>query len=574
MPNTMIRKLNIFTCLLNGLLIILGLYVPFLNLIALVVASYYIVFRFRENELVSFVAFLIPFATIFKLTIPGFSFYNIILICALFRSLLLLNFKIPYKIGISLILFSFFVVVTSLQADLIASLTIACSVFLVVCITANGKKEISFLDIVHFTSFGVILTSVVAALGTGVFSRISPLLGTTTIRLEAGVYYYRFAGLFGNPNHFSFIVSILLASICVIILKKEAKLIDYVIFALLSIFGFMSVSMSFIIAYAFMFVMILYTGIKNGGKRLLQFFAIVAIAVVVLVVFLDTDTLSTIAFRFDGLADKQADVSSMTTGRSDLWLMYLKHFTTDIKTLMVGVGMGAANLSGGASHNFYIEIIYYLDSYSEFDKQSKKKVTRQFMGGKMNSMCGLVWRKAIFIPEAFELPEEKIRNGEDRLQKSIILYCAQTIAYIPKVIYHYKWYPGTQGGDVRRGLLNVELYRDFKAFWSVERRFYDDFGFSMTEKAEYSLQKVTQILGMLEKTYNNKWLKKNDIRSLMETIARDEMFSVLEKEMAECNKRKHIDTMLWLLRKSNHSTLFAYFTLCNLVRRLKYGKGK
>ena len=228
--------------------------------------------------------------------------------------------------------------------------------------------------------------------------------------------------------------------------------------------------------------------------------------------------------------------------------------------------------AGGTTGN--IIKIMEPDSYTEFDEQSKKIVAEQFMGGKMNSMCGLVWRKAIFAFQALELPEKKLRNGEDRLQKSIILYYAQSIAYIPKVIYHYKWYPKTQGGDVRRGLLNAEIYGDFKIFWSVERKFYDDFGFSTEQKARYSLQKIAQILGMLEKTYNNKWLKKNDMCSLTEMIARDDMFSTLENEASGCSKRKHIDTTLRLLNKNSHGALFAYWTLCNFARRLKYGKGK
>ena len=360
MFDMMICKFNTFPFFLVGVLIILGLFVPFLNLIALAGAVYYIVFRLKVNDLVSFVAFLMPFAPIFKLTIPGFSFFNIILLCALFRVLMFFDFKIPYKSGMPLILFSIFAMGTSIRTDLIASLTITCSLFFVSCISIKSPYKIDFLDIVHYTSLGVILTSCVAAIGTDVFFFFFSLLNATTIRLNIGVYYYRFSGLFGNPNHFSFLVSILLASLCVIILKNAAKVLDYVIFALLSIFGFMSVSMSFIIAYACMLIMILYTALKNGGRVLYKLLAVVAVTGVALSAFLDTDTLSTIAFRFSGLMTEQADASSITSGRSDLWLMYLKYLITDIKSLFIGVGIGAGNLPGGASHNFYIEIIYYL----------------------------------------------------------------------------------------------------------------------------------------------------------------------------------------------------------------------
>ena len=356
----MLRRTIPFSYFLIASFIILGLYVPAMNFIALFTAMYMILVA-SKNSLVCITVFILPFATVFKLTIPGFSFFNIILICVLLRVIMLNYYKLSAKSWIVLLLFGCFTVLTSLKADIIACVTVVCSFAFVVCLIDQNNDEIILEDIVFFASLGVIITSIVAKLNVDVFPRLRPLMEeTATIRIEAGEYFSRFSGLMGNPNHYSFLVSVLLAVYCVIIIRNKANLLDLIIFITLSVFGFMSISLSFIFAYIFMILLILCSTFKRDVKDFVKYFMLFGFGLLLCLMFLSKDTFDVIKFRFARIFNENIELSSATSGRSDLWLYYIKHLLTNIPTMILGSGIGSDNLPIGASHNFYIDILYHL----------------------------------------------------------------------------------------------------------------------------------------------------------------------------------------------------------------------
>ena len=356
----MLRQATPFLCFFIAAFIIIGLYVPMMNFIALFVAMYMILVA-SKNSLICIVVFLLPFATVFKLTIPGFSFFNIILIVAILRALMLNNFRLSTKSCMALLLFGCFTVLISLKADIIACVTVVCSFIFVICLMDKNKDEIILGDVVFFASIGVIVTSIVAMLNVDVFPRLRPLMEVAaTIRIEAGEYFFRFSGLMGNPNHYSFLMSILIAVYCVIIIKNKAKLLDFIIFIILSVFGFMSISLSFIFAYIIMVLFVLCSAFKRNMKDFIKYFAIFSFGLFLCLIFLDKDTFDVIALRFVRIFDESSELSSVTSGRSVLWIYYLKYLFANIPTLILGSGIGSGNLPIGASHSFYIDILYHL----------------------------------------------------------------------------------------------------------------------------------------------------------------------------------------------------------------------
>ena len=356
----MLRRTPRLSCFLIAAFIVLGLYVPAMNFIALF-ATLYMILVASKNSLICIAIFLLPFATVFKLTIPGFSFFNIIMICVLLRVLMLNNYKLSAKSGMLLLLFGCYTVLTGLKADIIACVTVVCSFAFVICLMDKNKDEIILEDIMFFASLGVIITSIVAMLNVNVFPRLRPLMEeAATIRIEAGEYFFRFSGLMGNPNHYSFLVSVLLAAYCVIIIKNKAKMLDLIIFITLSVFGFMSISLSFVFAYIFMILLVLCFTLKRDVKDFAKYFVLFCFGLFLCLMFLSRDTFDAIALRFARIFDANSDLSSATTGRSDLWIYYLKYLLTNIPTLVFGVGIGAGNLPIGASHSFYIDILYHL----------------------------------------------------------------------------------------------------------------------------------------------------------------------------------------------------------------------
>src|SRR5699024_8755203 len=54
------------------------------------------------------------------------------------------------------------------------------------------------------------------------------------------------------------------------------------------------------------------------------------------------------------------DIESLTTGRSRIWKEYLSYFAEHAELLVFGRGLGAGLINRSASHNTYIDILYYL----------------------------------------------------------------------------------------------------------------------------------------------------------------------------------------------------------------------
>ncbi len=355
----MSKNKTLFVCLLIAAIIIVGLYVPLFNIVALVIAVLFMLTSTKE-KLVEITFFLLPFASIFKITIPGFSFFNIILLCAVFKVLLLKQFKFSTKMWITLFLFAGYSLVISFGNDLIEWMTVICSISLVMLLMDDRTNQIDLKSICFLVSLSVIITSIIALMGTDVFPRIDPVLKEATIKLAPGEYYQRFSGLTGNPNHYSFLLSILLSSYSVIIVKDKIRIQDFIIFIVLSLFGFMSVSLSFIFTYIFAIGLFIASLLSNGFLNFAKYMLIFGAAMAICLYLMDDEILSVMRFRFDGIIGGETDASSITTGRYDLWIYYLNYLVNDVKALLFGVGVGAHNLPAGASHSFYVDIMYHL----------------------------------------------------------------------------------------------------------------------------------------------------------------------------------------------------------------------
>ena len=58
--------------------------------------------------------------------------------------------------------------------------------------------------------------------------------------------------------------------------------------------------------------------------------------------------------------EKDSSISDLTTGRSDLWTMYLQYFLDNPFKMLVGNGVGLYLLKNAAPHNTYIDFLYQL----------------------------------------------------------------------------------------------------------------------------------------------------------------------------------------------------------------------
>ncbi|MBP5432989.1 hypothetical protein [Ruminococcus sp.] len=350
------RSLNI-ACLIVGGIITLGLYIPLLNILALTICAF-IIIRFSNQFLLCFLTFLLSFSPIFKLNINGFTFFNFIIIGTLCKMLYINNFRISKHLGIFLILFSLYSITISLDTDLLEILTVICALTMSMYLLQEEYDRYSLINILHYLSYGIISTSLIAYFG-NYFPRISPLLDRTRIKLGATLYYYRFSGLLRNPNYYTMLLSIAVAAFCVLFINKKFKSLDFILFILISLFGFMSMSLSFIFTYLITLIITAYEVTKKDVKHSFWGIITVVISLVVIYKLAGTSTINTLLYRLKATSDI-SDLGSATTNRYTIWSNYVSYILSDVKTLLIGNGFKAKNLNGVASHNFYLETLYYL----------------------------------------------------------------------------------------------------------------------------------------------------------------------------------------------------------------------
>lgn len=216
------------------------------------------------------------------------------------------------------------------------------------------SDDYDFEEIIMFFCLGLILASVI-----GLFKDSLPIvksmLKDATVRVDVGEHVQRFAALTVNPNYFSMDVCVALSCMAVLMISKEINAIRLLVFAVLSVFGIMTISKSFLISLVIIVAFFLLGAFKKGGK---SFFGIVTVLVAsgVLVYLFAFESIETYIFRLE--SDSGASLSDITTGRSDLIYIYIKEIIKEIPTLMFGFGLENFIEGLHMPHNTYIEFIY------------------------------------------------------------------------------------------------------------------------------------------------------------------------------------------------------------------------
>lgn len=358
------NRFIIMICLISAGIIILGLYFPYLNFLALAVLCV-AMFRLNKVDILCLLMFNLSFSTIFKINLGGFTFFNLVIVVALVRGLLINNFNIPRKSGIALILLTFYALAISFYVDLIGCVTVLSSLALAAVLYRPNEVKFSLKKIVIFTTWGILGSSGVALMGSYI-PRISFLLNQTTIRLAPGKYYYRFSGLMENPNYYTMFLSLVLAAIAVLILQRKANLMDYIYFIALSVFGFMSLSQSFMITFAVIVILLGWFYMQYKPRYIFYGIMLIISILYIIYILLDKDVITTILFRITSELSSNKGFSAVTSGRTELWMYYIDYLLDNLVVLIFGAGLGAGNLWVGASHNFYIDMLYYLGIIGTF----------------------------------------------------------------------------------------------------------------------------------------------------------------------------------------------------------------
>lgn len=345
---------NIIIYLILAVLMIISLYNHYINIAVLVICAG-IIFTSNRDDIFCLCTFLVPFTPIFKITLGGFALFNIVIVIAIVRLLILNNGRINN--GPILIILIFYVALISINNDLNEVLSFF--IYIVFSVIIFDPFELSFRKTIDCLAIGILITSGIALLK-DYLPNVNTIISDATLRYSPGVYYYRFAGLEGNPNYFTMIVSVVISGLVVFIAKGESKVRDYIFLVLLIVLGLMTASQSFVVGLIVTVVLLIFSPSDKTAKnsKIVAWIGLLICAVAI-VVLLNSDATEALRFRFENLQAAE-NANDITNGRAKLWGKYFEYLFLTPLVLLFGSGIGKANLPGGASHNFFIDIIYHL----------------------------------------------------------------------------------------------------------------------------------------------------------------------------------------------------------------------
>ena len=347
-----IERHKILICLSLVTLIVLGVILTnVFSVLAFIMFALIVIFA-KEQFILCLLLFILPFASLFKLAPETFSIFTFCEVLVIIRIFFTKKVSVSVIVG-GLVYFGYLILGTyirgqALDFEHIKQLENILMLYSLVLMS----KETPFKKIATYYIWGMVLSSFV-----GLYAQGKPIFYEYArhINMDTGEYT-RFCGLAGDPNYYS--VNMIFAFIMLLALrKKETIKVDtfWVLYGILTVFGFLTVSKSFMLMYIIIFAVTMVIVMKKGNpiENCLLALGVVAILGVGLA---DGGLISTVLERLTS----SNNMHELTTGRSTLWEGYMDLLMADPRAMVFGTGLTNHMLNGKGTHNIYIELIYYL----------------------------------------------------------------------------------------------------------------------------------------------------------------------------------------------------------------------
>lgn len=345
-------------CLISAALILGSLRSPLYMLVSLVIICFLIIISSPVDALAQ-LFFLLAFAPVFKAGPTGQTFFNVVILVVIVRYVFAEN-KVKIKSGLLslLLVFLAYNVIIGGTGAAVELIKMFMNMVLIYFVFKHKEKPRLQMMLVYFC-LGIAVASAAALLSESI-PGLKSYLELRNYRLAPGEYLDRFAGLVSSPNYYTMDISIALAGLVGLLIYKKSKLLSLVIIIILSVFGFMSLSLSFLVTYVILAATVLLLLGRLGIGKLLFGILIMVVLLLVVYVLMDKEYLNTLIMRTDNSLVANQTLAGATSGRSDIWLMYMQYFNENAVKTVFGAGLGAASYEGTASHNAYIECVYFM----------------------------------------------------------------------------------------------------------------------------------------------------------------------------------------------------------------------
>lgn len=328
-----------------------GLYVPFISLGLLALQIGWMIFA-DDEDIAALVLFTLPFASIFKYSTDMITLFTIVEI-AVVAIMMFRTKKCSSYLLIFSIIFALYTIL-SMNREYISTVKLLIVIFIFYYLIPACRKNVVYV-IIAFV-IGILLSSSLACLREYIpviSVYVEPIEDYTVIGMID-----RFAGLHPDPNYYAANILIALFGLLALYHNKYIRGLLWILSVPLMIFGFMTMSKAFIFTFIiYMFTLVL----TQAKKRKILWIVLLVAFLCIAFWFIQNSNLT----YFVNLRARFAydDVNSFTTGRLGVSGTYLNYILNNWRTLLFGDGIGAELLFAEgkfvASHNFYIDLLYY-----------------------------------------------------------------------------------------------------------------------------------------------------------------------------------------------------------------------
>ena len=327
----------------------------------LIIASLllYVVFHLWtcSNDLgFSALLFFLPWSPLLKVYRGGISIFTIALLLTCLIALWKRGFAFElYQVILTAVLMGLTLIAKAIQGNTIANnyLLFLAMLLLFPCVVKEHGINSNFWYLTLFFSLGIITAALSA-------QRVAGYGGIAQyIKVDSYQTITRLSGYYGDPNFYSAHITACLAGVQILLScerERRRQLLLSAIAVALIYCGLLSASKSFILVAVCLFIVwipiLLERGNRSGKAR------VVVGIVCVGIIMLSSSAFQSLLRIVDDRFSYSANISQLTTGRTDLWKKYIEEFLHNAPLTLLGEGYTSVTLDGFASHNTVIQGIF------------------------------------------------------------------------------------------------------------------------------------------------------------------------------------------------------------------------
>lgn len=309
-----------------------------------------------RNDALYVLLFFLPWSPLLRLYKGSISAFTL----AMLLTCLFYLKRNSFRLELYQILLTIFITIVTLFAKCIQSNPIAnnylfflAMIFLFPCVVNGVCGKVSFEKLTLFFACGIIFAAL-SARRIAAYPNISQF-----IKVDSYLTITRLSGYYWDPNFYSAHITACLAGIQILMSRckqRRSLLVWALLFIVLVYCGLLSASKSFVLVFACLCIMWLPIVLENGninGK-----FAYILGFLCAGVVFLSSSSVQDLMRVLETRFSYASNMSQLTTGRTDLWLKYLREFADNGLLTLFGEGYTSVTLDSVASHNTVIQVVY------------------------------------------------------------------------------------------------------------------------------------------------------------------------------------------------------------------------